>query len=340
MGKSVRVLVTGAGGFIGHHLVSFLRAQGYWVRGVDLKRPEFCASDANEFEMLDLRTHENCVQATTGINEVYALAAETGGMGFASGNHAHVPHDNSLIDLHCIEASRQSGVTRYLYASSASVYPERRQMENYCLPLREEEAAAALPQSAYGLEKLAGEHLCTQYCQDYGLETRVARLHSIFGPRATWHGGRERVPAALCCKIAAAQLEGLHDIEIWGDGQQTRSFCYVDDCVVGLYRLMRSNCREPLNLGHDRPVSINKLADMVASIAGTRIEVRHIPGPQGVRGRNSDNTRLKEVLRWEPHMALEEGLRQTYLWVEKQVRNAASEYSFGIATFNHPLGNT
>lgn len=341
LGNSVRVLVTGAGGFIGHHLVSFLRAQGYWVRGVDLKRPEFCASDANEFEVLDLRRREDCVHATTGIHEVFALAAETGGMGYVSGYHAHVPHDNSLIDLHCIEASRQNGVNRYLYASSASVYPEHRQMANCCVPLKEEEEADdAESQGAYGLKKLAGERLCAHYRQVHGLETRVARLHSIFGPRATWLGGREKVPAALCRKIAAAQLEGLHEIEIWGDGQQTRSFCYVDDCVLGLYKLMRSNYREPLNLGQDRPVSINQLADIIANIAGIPIEIKHVPGPQGVRGRNSDNTRLNDVLRWEPQMPLEEGLRRTFLWVEKQVRNAASEYSFGIATFNHSLRNT
>ena len=333
MGNAVRVLVTGAGGFIGHHLVSFLRAQGYWVRGVDLKTPEFCASDANEFEMLDLRRREDCLRATTGIQEVFALAADTGGMAFASGNHPDVPRDNSLIDLHCIEAARQNGVTRYLYASSASVYPEHRQMEKYCVPLKEEDAGADSPESAFGLEKLAAERLCIQYRKDSGLETRVARLCSIFGPRGTWYGNRARVVAALCRKIAAARLEGLHEIEIWGDGEQTRSFCYIDDCVIGLHKLMRSDYREPLNFGADRPVSINELASMIAKIADFRTNLKHVPGPEGIRRHCSDNVRLKEVLRWEPQFQLEEALRRTYLWVLTQVREEASEYSFGVASF-------
>jgi GDP-D-mannose 3',5'-epimerase len=339
LGNSVRVLVTGAGGFIGHHLVSFLRAQGYWVRGVDLKRPEFCASEANEFDLLDLRNWQDCLRATAGINEVYALAADMGGMGFISCNHAQILHNNSLIDLHCIAAARQNGVSRYLYTSSACVYPEFKQTETNCVPLKEEDAYPAAPQDAYGWEKLIGEQLCTHYRQDYGLETRIVRFHNIFGPLGTWVGGREKAPAALCRKIAAAQLEGLHEIEIWGDGEQTRSFCYIDDCVTGLHKLMRSDYRQPLNLGQDRMVSINELARMIANIAGVQIDIKHVPGPQGVRGRNSDNTRLKKVLQWEPKVSLEEGLSRTYLWVQKQVRDVASEFSFGVATFNHPLGS-
>jgi GDP-D-mannose 3', 5'-epimerase len=339
LGNSAKLLVTGAGGFIGHHLVSFLRAKGYWVRGVDLKPPEFCASDANEFELLDLRNWQDCLRATAGINEAYALAADMGGMGFISGNHAQILRNNSLIDLHCIQAAKQNGVSRYLYTSSACVYPEFKQTETNCVPLKEEDAYPAAPQDAYGWEKLIGEQLCTHYRQDCGLETRIVRFHNIFGPLGTWQGGREKAPAALCRKIAAAQLEGLHEIEIWGDGEQTRSFCYIDDCVTGLYKLMRSDYREPLNLGQDRMVSINELALMIANIAGVQMDIKHVSGPQGVRGRNSDNTRLKEVLQWEPQVSLEEGLRRTYSWIEKQVKDAASEFSFGIATFNHPLGN-
>jgi GDP-D-mannose 3', 5'-epimerase len=336
LSNSVRILVTGAGGFIGHHLVSFLRTQGYWVRGVDLKRPEFAPSEANEFELLDLRNWQDCLRATTGIDEVYALAADMGGMGFISSNHAKIQHNNSLIDLHCIEAARQNRVSRYLYTSSACIYPEYRQTETNCVPLKEEDAYPAAPQDAYGWEKLVSERLCIHYRQDYGLETRIVRFHNIFGPFGTWQGGREKAPAALCRKIAAAQLEGLHEIEIWGDGEQTRSFCYIDDCVTGLYKLMRSDYYQPLNLGQDRMVSINELASMIARIAGIDLRKKHVPGPQGVRGRNSDNTRLKEVLRWEPQISLEEGLKRTYLWIQQQVREAALEYSFGVANSARP----
>ena len=333
LGNTPRVLVTGAGGFIGHHLVSSLIAQGYWVRGVDLKHPEFSSSNASEFEILDLRKWEDCRQATAGIDEVYALAADMGGMGFISGNHAQILHNNSLINLSCIEAARQNGVKRYLYTSSACVYPEYRQTATNCVPLKEEDAYPAAPQDAYGWEKLISERLCIHYGQDYGIETRIVRFHNIFGPLGTWMGGREKAPAALCRKIAAAKLEGLHEIEIWGDGEQTRSFCYIDDCVSGLQKLMRSDYSEPLNLGQDRMVSINQLVDIIANIAGMRVTKKYVPGPQGVRGRNSDNTRIKEVLRWEPQISLEEGLRHTYEWIEKQVIELAAEYSFGVATF-------
>jgi GDP-D-mannose 3', 5'-epimerase len=333
VGNTARVLVTGAGGFIGHHLVSSLRAQGYWVRGVDLKHPEFCATDANEFQILDLRNWQDCLLATAEIDEVYALAADMGGMGFISSNHAQILHNNSLINLNCIEAARQNGVKQYLYTSSACVYPEYRQSATNCIPLKEEDAYPAAPQDAYGWEKLISERLCIHYMQDYGIETRIVRFHNIFGPQGTWMGGREKAPAALCRKIAAAKLEGLREIEIWGDGEQTRSFCYIDDCVTGLHELMRSNYREPLNLGQDRMVSINELADMIANIAGVNVNKKHVQGPQGVRGRNSDNTRLREVLRWEPQISLEEGLNRTYLWIEEQVKDLASEFSFGIAHF-------
>ncbi len=315
-----KVLVTGAGGFIGHHLVSYLVDRGYWVRGVDIKRPEFEETRAHEFELLDLRRWDNCLQATRGVDEVYALAADMGGMGFISSHHAEILYNNALINFHTLEAARLNGVSRYLYTSSACIYPEYRQTEAQVVPLKEEDAYPAQPQDAYGWEKLITERLCAHYHEDYGMEVRVVRFHNIFGPLGTWEGGREKAPAAMCRKVAVAKLTGEREIEIWGDGEQTRSFCYIDDCVEGIYRLMRSDYTEPLNLGQDRLITINELADMVAEAAGVEIIKRHVPGPQGVRGRNSDNTRLRQVLGWEPQISLEEGLARTYAWIEAQVR--------------------
>ena len=318
-----KVLVTGAGGFIGHHLVAFLRRNGYWVRGVDIKYPEFEPTKAHEFQLLDLRRWESCLRATAGMDEVYALAADMGGMGFISAHHAQILRNNALINIHTLDAARQNRVKRYLFTSSACIYPEYLQTETDCKPLKEADAYPAAPQDAYGWEKLVIERLCTHYREECGIETRIVRFHNIFGPLGTWEGGREKAPAALCRKIAHASLTGNHEIEIWGDGEQTRSFCYIDDCVTGLYKLMRSDFSQPLNLGQDRMVTINELADMVASIAGLSIRKIHVAGPQGVRGRNSDNSLLRQVLGWEPAVSLEEGLAQTYAWIEQQVRNSA-----------------
>jgi len=315
-----KVLVTGAGGFIGHHLVTYLRKKGFWVRGVDLKYPEYTDIDADEFEILDLRRWDNCLQATRGVDEVYALAADMGGMGFISFHHAEILRNNSLINIHTLEAARLNGVKRYFYTSSACVYPEYKQVKTNVVPLKEEDAYPAQPQDAYGWEKLIIERLCHHYREDYRLETRIVRFHNIFGPLGSWEGGREKAPAAMCRKVATVKLTGNHEIEVWGDGKQTRSFCYIDDCVEGIYRLMRSSFHEPLNLGQDRLISINELAKMVAKIAGIKIKIKHVEGPQGVRGRNSDNSKLRKVLKWEPKISLEDGLAKTYSWIEDQVR--------------------
>ncbi len=314
-----KVLVTGAGGFIGHHLVKRLKEQGCWVRGVDIKQPEFEPTRADEFRLLDLRRWENCLEATRDVQDVYALAADMGGMGFISANHGQILHNNSLINIHTLEAARQNGVTRYLYTSSACVYPEYLQTEVEVTPLKESDAYPAQPQDAYGWEKLITERLCTHYREDYGIETHIVRFHNIYGPLGTWEGGREKAPAAICRKVAEVESGGT--IEVWGDGEQTRSFCYIDDCVEGILRIMQSDYCEPLNLGSDQMVSINELVEIVATIAGKEIHIEHVDGPMGVRGRNSDNSLCRKVLGWEPPTLLEQGLKPTYAWIEQQVIN-------------------
>ena len=315
-----RILVTGAGGFIGHHLVSYLKRRGDWVRGVDLVHPRYAPSDADDFGELDLREPAAAREAVRGVDHVYALAADMGGMGYISANHARILHNNASINLNTLDAARQANVARYLFASSACVYPEFKQTDVAVTPLKEDDAYPAQPQDAYGWEKLIAERLCTHYREDYGLETRIVRFHNIFGPLGTWMGGREKAPAAMCRKVAVAKITGATEIDIWGDGEQTRSFCYIDDCVDGLVRLMASGYHEPLNLGQDRLISINQLAEIVCGIAGVSLVRRHVDGPQGVRGRNSDNTRLRDVLGWEPRVSLEDGLTRTYAWIEDEVR--------------------
>jgi nucleoside-diphosphate-sugar epimerase len=316
------VVVTGAGGFIGSHLVSYLKARGHRVRGVDIKPPEFACSDADEFLIADLRRPDACLEALIGADEVYALAADMGGMGYISSHHAEILRNNALINLHTLEAARAHGVQRYLYTSSACIYPEHLQTEADVTPLREEDAYPANPQDAYGWEKLFTERACDYYSAEYGLATRVVRFHNIYGPYGTFEGGREKAPAALCRKVALASDPG--EIEVWGDGRQTRSFCYIDDCVEGIWRIMRSDHAEPLNLGSEEMVSIDELATIIFDIAGKRdVTIRHVEGPQGVRGRNSDNSRLRDVLGWEPPTRLEDWLVPTYRWIEKQVEGRA-----------------
>jgi GDP-D-mannose 3', 5'-epimerase len=321
MGAS-RILVTGAGGFIGHHLVKRLKAEGNWVRGADIKAPEYQSSAADEFEILDLREYENCELATRGgVDHVYNLAADMGGIGYITAYLANISRNNILINVNMLEASRQNGVKRFLFSSSACVYAQSKQLSPEVTPLVEEDAYPADPEPGYGWEKLFAEELCKYYRHDYRLATYAVRFHNVYGPLGTFEGGKEKAPAAISRKVALARDGG--EIEIWGDGEQTRSFMYVDDCVEGLLRLMASQHHDALNLGTDRLVTINQLVDLVSTVADKKLVMRHdLSKPQGVRGRNSDNTRLKQVLGWEPEVSLEAGLEITYKWIESQLKKA------------------
>jgi GDP-D-mannose 3', 5'-epimerase len=329
-----RIVVTGAGGFIGHHLVKRLKADGYWVRGVDVKLPEYEASAADEFELLDLRKYDNSLLATRGgVDGVYNLAADMGGIGYITAFHADIARNNILINVHMLEASRQNKVKRYLFSSSACVYAQSKQKDADVSPLREEDAFPAEPEPGYGWEKLYAEELCRYYWHDYKFETRIVRFHNVYGPLGTYDGGKEKAPAAISRKVALAG-DG-DEVEIWGDGKQTRSFMYVDDCVEGLIRIMASGYRDALNLGTDELVTIDQLVDLVCETAGKSLKKRHnLKGPQGVRGRNSDNRRLREILGWEPSIMLREGLRQTYPWIEEKLLGARSlaEQSDAVAS--------
>jgi GDP-D-mannose 3',5'-epimerase len=322
MSVQKRVLVTGAGGFIGHHLVRRLKADGHWVRGVDIKSPEYEASAADEFEIQDLRKADCCLLATRGgIDQVFNLAADMGGIGYITANHADISRNNILINAQMLEAARQNGVKRFLFSSSACVYNQAKQKDPDVKPLTEADAYPADPEPGYGWEKLFAEELCRYYYKDYRFETRIVRFHNVYGPLGTYDGGKEKAPAAISRKVALSENGG--EIEIWGDGEQTRSFMYVDDCVEGLNRIMASDCRDALNLGTDELVTINGLVDMVSGIAGKRLKkIHNLTGPQGVRGRNSDNSLLRSVLGWEPKISLDQGLAITYKWIESEVRKS------------------
>ncbi|MGA7410231.1 MAG: NAD-dependent epimerase/dehydratase family protein [Bryobacteraceae bacterium] len=314
-----RILVNGAGGFIGGHLAKRLRGAGHWVRGVDVKPHEYSPSAVDEFILGDLRDPDVARAAVEGISEVYQLAADMGGAGYIfTGEHdAAVMHNSAMINLNILEAGRLEGVRKFFYSSSACIYPEHNQRDPGNPQCSEDSAYPAAPDSEYGWEKLFSERLYLAYMRNYGLEVHIARFHNIFGPEGTWDGGREKAPAAICRKVAEAPNGG--EIAIWGDGVQTRSFLYIEECLDGVLRLMHSPHPGPLNIGSEEMVSINGLARMVMEIAGKRLTIRHVPGPQGVRGRNSNNKLIHEVLGWKPSQPLRAGLEKTYQWIEAQV---------------------
>jgi GDP-D-mannose 3', 5'-epimerase len=320
-----RVLVAGAGGFIGGHLVSRLKHEGYWVRGADIKVNEFSDSKADEFVQGDLREQGFAAEVVRGVSEIYQLAADMGGAGYIfTGVHdAAVMHNSATINLNILEYGCKAGIERFFYSSSACIYPEYNQLDPDNPKCSEESAYPAAPDSEYGWEKLFSERLYLAYSRNHGVKVRIARFHNIFGPEGTWRGGKEKAPAAMCRKIAEAEPGG--SIEVWGDGKQTRSFLYVDECLEGVRRLMESDFSGPVNIGSQEMVTINQLAESVMQIAGKRLSIRHIPGPLGVRGRNSDNHLIEDKLGWSPSRPLVEGLSKTYEWIAAQVEKVAPD---------------
>jgi GDP-D-mannose 3', 5'-epimerase len=321
--RSDLVVVAGGGGFIGGHLVNYLRQQGYQnIRAVDIKPQDewYHVFDDVENVVADLKLHWSCQEACAGAREVYNLAADMGGMGFIENNKA-LCMLSVLINTHMLQAAVDAGVERFFYASSACVYNAEKQTSPDVVPLREEDAYPAMPEDGYGWEKLFSERMCRHFQEDFGLITRVARFHNVYGPLGTWEGGREKAPAAVCRKIIAAVESGSDEIEIWGDGNQTRSFTYIDDCLYGIDRIMHSDISEPLKLGSSELVTINQLVDLVESIAGVRLQRRYLlDAPKGVNGRNSDNTRIQQLLGWAPSVSLREGMAKTYAWIAEQYR--------------------
>lgn len=315
-----KILVCGAGGFIGGHLVNRLKEEGFWVRGVDLKENEYGNNNADEFILGDLRDPETAKKVVEGIEEVYQLAADMGGAGYIfTGEHdADVMNNSALCNLNVLGASQKEGVKKIFYSSSACMYPEYNQMDPNNPKCSEDSAYPAAPDSEYGWEKLFSERLYLSYQRNYGIEVRIARFHNIFGPQGTWTGGKEKAPAAMCRKVVEAK-DGSH-IEVWGDGKQTRSFLYIDECIEAVIRLMNSNFTGPVNIGSEEMISINDFAKMAIDISGKNLIIKNIEGPTGVRGRNSDNKLLYEKLNWQPSLSLKEGMEKTYKWIEIQFK--------------------
>lgn len=316
-----KALVCGAGGFIGSHLIKRLKKEGYWVRGADLKHPEFSASSADEFVIGDLRDPNICHQVCDRpFDEVYQLAADMGGAGYIfTGEHdSEVMHNSAMINLNMVERSKQSGVRKIFYSSSACIYPEYNQMDPDSPKCSEDSAYPAAPDSEYGWEKLFSERIYLSYHRNHKMEVRIARFHNIFGPEGSWNNGKEKAPAALCRKIA--ETPDGQEIEMWGDGKQTRSFLYIDECLDGIRKLMDSDFIGPVNIGSEEMISINDLAKLIMNMAGKNLSIKHIDGPLGVRGRNSDNRLIHEKLNWKPTRPLREGLEKTYLWIQEQVK--------------------
>jgi len=317
-----KALVTGAGGFIGGHLVQYLKGLGFWVRGVDIKESPWWDTGPDQFIKLDLVDICQATRAVQGMDWVFALAADMGGMGFITDPHSRcdILYNNTMINFNTLEAAAVwANVERYLLTSSVCIYPTNKLDKTDVAPLKEEDAYPALPQETYGWEKLQAEHLCLAYGKEYDIETRIVRLQNVYGPKGTWKGGREKAPAALSRKVAVAKLSGDPTVEVWGDGKATRSFMYVDDCVMGLYKAIQSEYPHPITLGPDRVIDINGLVSMLAGIAGLDANIVYVEGPQGVRGRNFCHKRARNILGWKPLVSLEVGMEKTYSWVEQQV---------------------
>ncbi|XP_052208522.1 GDP-mannose 3,5-epimerase 2-like isoform X1 [Diospyros lotus] len=322
--EKLRISITGAGGFIASHIARRLKSEGHYIIASDWKKNEHMTEDmfCHEFHLVDLRVMDNCLKATDGVDHVFNLAADMGGMGFIQSNHSVIMYNNTMISFNMLEAARVNGVKRFFYASSACIYPEFKQLDTN-VSLKESDAWPAEPQDAYGLEKLATEELCKHYTKDFGIECRIGRFHNIYGPFGTWKGGREKAPAAFCRKA----ITSADRFEMWGDGLQTRSFTFIDECVEGVLRLTKSDFREPVNIGSDEMVSMNEMAEIILSFEDKKLPIHHIPGPEGVRGRNSDNTLIKEKLGWAPTMKLKDGLKITYFWIKEQIEKEKTQGS-------------